>query len=186
MRWLLLCALLFACGERSHLDDDDFGEDGGTRLDSGPRPDAGMIPDMVLTRIVIDGDTLVISAGSNLMTPDDRPLDGETIRLLGVDTPEIAHDPEPAECYGPEAKVFTEMEIGGRTIELTYDIENGVRDDFGRLLAYVSRNGQVHNERLIETGHARAFRQFDHRERSRYIALESEARDRNLGLWNCP
>jgi micrococcal nuclease len=145
-----------------------------------------MIPDMVLARVEIDGDTLIVSAGSHLRTPDNLPLDGETIRLLGVDTPEIEHPPDPAECYGPEAKDFTQSEIGGRTIELTYDVQNGVRDDFMRLLAYVSRNGQVHNEQLIRTGNARAFRPFDHRERSRYIALEQEARDQNLGLWACP
>src|SRR5688572_13646556 len=113
MRWILLPALLFACGDRTTFDDDDT----TPPPDSGPRVDAGMIPDMVLARVVIDGDTLIVSAGSDLKTPDNRPLDGETIRLIGVDTPEIEHPPEPAECYGNEAKAFTEGAIGGRTIE---------------------------------------------------------------------
>jgi endonuclease YncB( thermonuclease family) len=50
----------------------------------------------------------------------------------------------------------------------------------------VTRNGEVHNENLILTGNARAFRAFYHRERDHYIQLESQARDQNLGLWTCP
>ncbi len=184
----MVLPLLFACGGRSQLGDPD----GGTMLDldSGPRPDAGFIPDMVLARVVIDGDTLIVSAGSHLRTPDGRPLDGEKIRLIGVDAPEIAHPdaqpPTEADCYGPEAATFTEMTVGGRTIELTYDANNGYRDPYDRLLAYVARNGMVLQEQLLTTGNARAFRQYNHRERDHYIELESAARAQHLGLWSCP
>jgi micrococcal nuclease len=171
--------LLAGCYPRSELDD-------GNPDDAGPGVDIGFIPDMVLVSLVLDGDTIIVSAGSHLKTPDGAPLDGEKIRLIGVDTPEIEHPPEPAECWGPEAMTFTETEIGGRTVELTYDTANGTRDEFGRLLAYVARDGTVHNERLISTGNGRAFRQFPHRDRSKYIDLEEQARDQNLGLWACP
>jgi micrococcal nuclease len=168
-----------ACGDRSQLGD-------GGKNDTGPRSDGGVLPAMVMVDFVIDGDTIVVNAGADLETPDSKPLDGETIRFIGVDAPEIEHPPEPAECYGNEAKAFTEGQIGGRIIEISYDLPNGIRDEFGRLLAYVDRSGVVVNERLIETGHARAFRQFPHRDRSAYIALEDEAKRQNLGLWSCP
>lgn len=180
-RLAVLLLLAVGCGERSHL-----GGDAGPRIDAGPRPDGGFIAGMVQADVVIDGDTIIVEAAANLTTPDGEPLAGERVRLLGVDAPEIEHPPEPAECYGDEAKAFLEAEIGGRIIQLSYDVGNGVRDDFGRLLGYVSLQGEVVNEKLLSTGHARAFRQFDHRERSRYIQLEQEARDRNLGLWACP
>ena len=171
------------------------GADLGAMFDAGPGPvdmgagDSGPIgtPNRnILVDIVIDGDTLIVSASSAVVTPDRQPLDGETVRLLGVDTPEIEHPPEPADCYGDEAKEFTDSKVGGRLVTLQYDTQNGFRDTFGRLLAYVEIRGEILNEELIKTGHARAFRQFPHRERSRYIALESDARDQNLGLWTCP
>jgi micrococcal nuclease len=181
-RIALLVLLAAGCGDRSHL-----GQDAGPRTqDAGPRPDGGFIAEMVLAAVVIDGDTIIIDAGADLKTPDGEPLDRQTVRFIGVDAPEIAHPPEPADCYGDEAKAFTQAEIGGKIIQLSYDANNGIRDNFGRLLAYISRQGQVLNEKLLSTGHARAFRQFDHRERSRYIQLEQEARDQNLGLWACP
>ncbi len=153
------------------------------RMDIGP---IGTPNRNILVRTVIDGDTIIVSASSAVLTPDRRPLNGETIRFLGVDTPEIEHPPEPEECFGDEAKAFTEGKIDGRLVELRYDTANGVRDTFGRLLAYVVLSGEIINESLIRTGHARAFRQFPHRDRSHYIDLESQARSQNLGLWACP
>jgi len=43
---------------------------------------------------VIDGDTIVLS-------------NGETVRLIGVDTPETKHPSKPVEYYGKEATAFT-------------------------------------------------------------------------------
>lgn len=177
MRPLWILPFLLACGPRSSLGD------AGAGLDAGPRDALPFVPQMVLARFVIDGDTIIVEAGADLKTPDRMPLDQETVRLIGVSAPEVAHDGVPEECFGDEAKAFTEDAIGGKIVELSYDHQNGYRGNFGRLLAYVKRSGNIVNEDLIRTGHAEAFRQFPHPERSRYIALEQDAKNADLGLW---
>jgi micrococcal nuclease len=97
--------------------------------------DTALAPNAVVDRIV-DGDTI------------DVVVDGreERVRLIGIDTPEVAHPSSgdrpgnPAECFGDEAKRFTETMLGsGTPIRLERDIV--ARDDYGRLLAYVHRAG---------------------------------------------
>ena len=104
----------------------------------------------VLVRItnVRDGDTLDVSGVS-----DASVMGG--VRLNGVDTPEIAHPPEPAECFGPEAYGFS-RQLEGRLMWLTFDA--GCFDSFGRLLAYGyvgEGEGDLWNRQLLRRGYAR-------------------------------
>ncbi len=175
--WLLVLALgcepSFPSGEP--LLDGGLGE---------PERDAGRLPTgQALVGRVIDGDTIVLSAGSGARAPDGRPLDGERVRLIGVDTPELATESRPAECFALEAKAFAEEQVGGRVVELEYDFGTGLRDPFGRLLAYVATSESVLNERLVVDGYAEVFRRFEFRERSRYLELEAEARRQRVGRW---
>lgn len=184
-----------------------FRADSGVRADGGNNPndagngDAGTTGQTVLVALVYDGDTARLSAGASVMTPDSRPLSGESVRFLGVDAPEIAHPPAPADCWGDEAHARARDMLQGRTVTLEYDLDPGctppisnsqaeacgLRDDFGRLLAYVHlSDGTVANETLIAEGHARSFRRFTHKYTARYNALEEQARNANLGLWTCP
>src|SRR5690606_6193718 len=105
---------------------------------------------------VVDGDTLDV-------TLDGRPA-GETerVRLVGIDTPEVAHEgtPErpgnPADCYGPEAAEFTSGLLpAGTPVRLERDVVG--RDDYGRVLAYVYRaaDGILVNYELARQGYAR-------------------------------
>jgi micrococcal nuclease len=151
-------------------------------IDAGLEPSTGILVDEVF-----DGDTIRVRAAASILAPDGRPLSGQHIRLLGVDAPEIAHGTEPADCWGPEAAEYARELVGGTFIRLDYDEANGVRDQFGRLLAYVIlEDGRVMNETLVRDGQARSFRRFQHRELIRYNALETEAKDERLGLWTCP
>jgi len=96
---------------------------------------------------VVDGDTIIVLV-------DGRT---ETVRLLGIDTPEKAGGPRPAECFGHEASAFaTELLPPGTNILLTRD--NETRDQYGRLLAFVHRadDGRFVNLSMLETGHATA------------------------------
>jgi micrococcal nuclease len=77
-------------------------------------------------RFVTDGDTISVNGIS-------EPL-SESVRLIGVDSPEIAHDGTAADCYGPEAAEFT-GQLRNHIVWLTFDAE--CVDRFGRLLAYV-------------------------------------------------
>jgi len=94
---------------------------------------------------VIDGDTIVVDIG------DHR----ETVRLIGIDTPETVRPDAPVECYGPEASAHTkDLLAPGTPIRLERDAE--ARDDYGRLLAYVVRatDGLFVNRSLVEGGFA--------------------------------
>ena len=156
----------------------------------------GMPSRNILVRTVLDGDTLIVSANATVRTPDGRAMDGERIRLIGVDAPEIAHPPADADCWGDEAHEFTRDTVGGRIVTLDWDPTHcappgsvaGCRDDFDRLLAYVLVGDTVLNEALLSAGSARVFRgaRFQHRDSARYSSLESEAKRADLGLWSCP
>lgn len=182
---LLLALLAASCGPRAS----DLGRDAGPDLgpaDAGSR-DVGPPPARVLIASVIDGDTVTLSASQSLLAPDGVPLDEQRVRLIGVDTPEIAHDGVPAECFGDEAAAFTREALEGRFVTLEYDARNGYRDGFGRLLAYVMVNGAAHNEALVRDGYAYVFRRYDYAQKGAYLTLEAEARGAGRGLWSaCP
>ncbi len=133
---------------------------------------------------VVDGDTIKVETGTGAE---------ETIRLLGIDTPETVHPTKPVECYGPEASHFSKIELCGnatgsdcnRTVYLELDAATGDRGKYGRLLAHVwTEAGTLHNEALLAGGYAlhkdygTASRYSD-----RYIAAEAGAMAGGLGLW---
>lgn len=150
--------------------------------------DAGLTaPKNVLVERVVDGDTLILSTGRSVRAPDNQRLDGARVRLIGVDTPEISRDSSPGECFGEEARRFTRSRVEGRVVQLEYDFTTGLRDTYGRILAYVAVDGQVLNEALVREGYARVFRSFRFRNRNAYLNLEAAARGASVGLWSaCP
>lgn len=72
---------------------------------------------------VIDGDTVLLS-------------DGQHLRLIGVDTPELAHKDAPAQPFGAAARDHLRQLLAQHqnTLKLRYDIER--HDHYGRLLAH--------------------------------------------------
>lgn len=108
----------------------------------GPPPTRGTVAR------VVDGDTVIVRAGS-------RTLD---VRLLGIDTPETVDPHRPVGCYGPEASAYTKHLLTGRAVRLVYDRQ--LHDVYGRWLAYVylerpNRPELFVNARLIAAGYAR-------------------------------
>ena len=81
----------------------------------------------VLGRVeqVVDGDTIKVHLGGRL----------ETVRYIGVDTPETVHPARGLEPYGKEASRFNASLVEGKMVRLEFDVER--RDRYGRLLAYV-------------------------------------------------
>jgi micrococcal nuclease len=75
---------------------------------------------------VVDGDTIDVAM------PDGGE---ETVRYIGIDTPETVKPDTPVQCGGPKAHAVNERLVGGRTVILRFDAEK--RDVYGRLLAYV-------------------------------------------------
>jgi micrococcal nuclease len=124
---------------------------------------------------VVDGDTIVVDLG---------PV-RETVRLLGVDTPETKHPTKPVECYGHEASDFTTQLLPkGTRVRLERDKE--ARDSFGRFLAYVYRadDGLFVNLELARQGYADALVIAPNEAYAAQIrgAVE-EARAGDIGLW---
>ena len=94
---------------------------------------------------VVDGDTIIVNVNNAT----------ETVRLLGIDTPEKPGGPRPAECFGTDASAYIEELLpAGEVVLLTRDSET--RDQYGRLLAFVHRadDGLFVNEAMLTGGYA--------------------------------
>ena len=121
---------------------------------------------------VVDGDTVVVDDGHG----------SETVRLLGVDTPETVHPTKPVQCYGPEASAFTKSRLLGRRVTLERDVE--ARDRYGRLLAYVLVDGRRFNDELLRAGYARLLVIAPNGSHARQMLDEElAARRAGRGLW---
>lgn len=125
---------------------------------------------------VIDGDTFVLS-------------DSQHVRMLGIDTPELAHLSYPAEAYSDSAKILTAQFIDDKIIKLTFDGKSF--DIFGRLLAYVwltdinGKDSVFVQAELLKKGYAR----ISHYPKGMqyyeiFYNLRRTAMKNNLGIWN--
>lgn len=122
---------------------------------------------------VVDGDTIRVAR-------DGRP---DTVRLLGVDTPETVAPGRPVECFGPEAAAFTRRSLVGRTVRLEFDVET--RDPYGRLLAFVVVDGRRFNDELLRRGLATLLVIPPNGRHGRALLdAEFEARRAHRGLWS--
>jgi len=147
---------------------------------------------------VSDGDTLhVLAEGSGM---------DYTIRLIGVDTPELhesdklekdatrtKQDKRTIQALGKRAKEFTRRLCEGKTCRLEYDQANassGHKDKYGRLLAYVFMpqygGSEVFvNAEIIREGYGAAMTgyPFDDVRKAQFQRLQHEARGAKRGLW---
>ena len=94
--------------------------------DSGGGSDEPSGPVSAHVTHVVDGDTIDVRMPGG---------DEESVRYIGIDTPETVKPDTPVQCGGPEAHDANERLVGGRTVTLRFDAEH--RDVYGRLLAYV-------------------------------------------------
>lgn len=121
---------------------------------------------------VIDGDTIVVARRGSV----------DTVRLLGVDTPETHHPVKGAECFGTESAAYTRRRLLGRSVRLEDDVET--RDRYGRLLAYVYLDGARVQDELLRLGYARLLVLEPNHEHARaMLTVELEARRHRRGLW---
>ena len=123
---------------------------------------------------VVDGDTIdVVVAGAR-----------ERVRLIGIDTPEVARDDRDGECYGDEASAFTATVLPtGTQIRIERDIVG--RDHYGRLLGYVhTTDGTFVNLEIVRRGFATPLTIEPNSVHAREIAAAATAAERDdLGLW---
>lgn len=121
---------------------------------------------------VIDGDTIKVE------------LDGEveTVRYIGIDTPEPYREGEP-ECLSNEATSANAELVQGKIVRLVKDKEN--RDRYGRLLRYVYVDDVFVNEILVRDGFAEVMNIKPNTAHSvEFKKLENIARVGELGMWS--
>lgn len=131
-------------------------------------------PNAVVERVV-DGDTLIAKIGDS----------SETVRLIGIDTPESVAPTRPVQCFGKESTLYLDALLPpGSEITLVRDVE--ARDAYDRMLGYIvrSRDGLFVNLELVAAGYAAAF---DYPPNDHYAAVlaraEAEAVAAGRGLW---
>ncbi len=123
---------------------------------------------------VVDGDTIELT-------------NRETVRYIGIDTPEIrekknaewVYKPRP---YAEEAKEFNQKLVEGKSVRLEFDVQK--RDKYKRLLAYVYRGEKMVNIEMVREGFAMIYTYPPNLKYSqRFLAAQKEARDNKRGLW---
>lgn len=142
---------------------------------------------VTVTRIV-DGDTIEIRYSNGTTA---------TVRLIGVDTPEVHVSENIAEyegvpvtdaggaclrAEGHDASAFTRRVLAGERVRLV--VGDDRRDRYGRLLAFVFVDGENFNYRLVREGYARVY-DSRFRGRERFYRAEARAQRKHIGLWRC-
>jgi micrococcal nuclease len=123
---------------------------------------------------VVDGDTIHVRVAG----------EDETVRYIGVDTPETVKPNTPVQCFGKKASAYNHRLVDGETVRLRFDAER--RDRYGRLLAYVYRrkDNLFVNSALVQNGYATTLTippNVAHE--AEFRTLERRARDAGRGLW---
>jgi micrococcal nuclease len=112
---------------------------------------------------VIDGDTF-------------RLANGDTVRLIGIDAPELS---QPG---GEVSREYLAHLIMGNPITLERGHED--RDNYHRLLRFVYIGNLCINEEMIRQGYAEARYLSENPIRDYYIQLEIQAEAARAGLWS--
>lgn len=146
-----------------------------TKRSSGPHAPVGAAGPYTVLRVV-DGDTLHVS------------IDGRdtTLRLIGMDTPEVVDPRKPVQCFGRQASTEAHKLLDGQRVRLTYDPSQGRVDKYGRTLAYVwLPDGRLYEQVMVRGGWAHEYT-YDavYRYQARLRAAETYARTHGKGLWS--
>jgi len=137
--------------------------------DRAPKP-----PISVRVVRVIDGDTIEVCCIG---------WRRESIRYIGIDTPETSHPTKSFAAYGKEAKEANRKLVDGKAVRLEFDVQQ--RDRHGRLLAYVYlEDGTFVNARLVEQGYAQVMTVPPNvKYQELFLKLQQDARTASRGLW---
>lgn len=123
----------------------------------------------------VDGDTIVLNINGK----------AETLRLIGIDTPETVDPRKPVQCFGKEASDKAKATLNGKIVKIEADPSQGERDKYQRLLRYVFlEDGTSYNKMMIEEGYAHEYTyNLPYKYQAEYKEAETSARDNKRGLW---
>lgn len=137
----------------------------------------------ILVTKVVDGDTL-------------RLANGELVRLIGIDAPEMyesdklhrdaqrtGKDINTITAMGREAYKFVRKLVEGKHTQLEFDLEK--RDKYGRLLAYIYLpDGTFVNAEIVKQGYASPMSIPPNlRYADLFQRLYQQAQEKRIGLW---
>lgn len=124
---------------------------------------------------VIDGDTAVFSVNHPV-------VHNETVRFLGIDTPETG------QCYSDIATAYTSSFVMAEPLRLVCESDGPDYhlDIYGRALCYVYSADMTRslNEELLRGGYAMGYFVFRFEFHDQYLAIESKAIQTGAGLWS--
>jgi endonuclease YncB( thermonuclease family) len=124
-------------------------------------------------KTIYDGDTAVLE-------------DGQKIRLLGINTPEIAHRGNEADAGGNEAKSWLIAKLKDGKVRLETDVEK--TDSYGRTLGHLFTENNEHiNVLLVAAGLAQAsIWPPNLKYANELVKAEQQAETAKLGIWQRP
>lgn len=138
---------------------------------------------------VVDGDTLDILMNGKK----------ERVRLIGLDTPEVVDPRKTVQCFGKEASEKAKQILNGASVRIETDPSQGLRDKYGRLLAYIfpetsydapmygrtlERHTLSFNEYMIAEGYGHEYTyRLPYKYQREFKAAERSAREARKGLW---
>jgi len=124
---------------------------------------------------VVDGDTVKLDMNGTT----------ESIRIIGLDTPETVHPSKPVECMGIEASNKAKQLLTGQSVRFESDDTQDTRDRFGRLLGYLFLpNGDNFAEVMLRAGYGNEYTyDLPYKYQSAFKAAEQSARANGVGLW---
>ena len=142
------------------------GPDTHAGADSGPL--AGTVVE------VVDGDTIRVELPSGI----------ETVRIIGIDTPEVVHPTEPEACFGAEASAYAKETLDGQAVTLELDPTQDERDRYDRLLAHVHVGDTLYAAEAIAAGYGIHYVYEEPSIHAAELDAAAEtARDAGLGIW---
>lgn len=125
---------------------------------------------------VSDGDTIGVNINGKTTT----------VRMIGIDTPEVKDPRKPVQCFGTEASGRAYELLNNTQVWLEYDPAVERQDRYGRTLAYVWADQTTLANQVMLTGgfaHEYTYNNTAYKYQAAFKAEESAARTDGKGLW---
>lgn len=142
-----------------------------TKKAPAPKP----APKLYRVTSITDGDTIKVDIDGKI----------ETIRFIGMDTPETKDPRKPVQCYGKEASSRMQHYVQSKSVALEADASQGNRDKYDRLLRYVFlEDGTNVALQMIREGYAHEYT-YDkpYKYQAAFKAAEATAKANGSGFW---
>lgn len=107
------------------------------------------------------------------------------LRLIGIDTPELAQENKPVECFAKEATIKATQLLEGQKVRLEVDTSQEDIDKYSRYLRYVFlEDGTNFNELMISEGYAYEYTyNKPYKYQSEFKKAQKFAQKNSIGLW---